>query len=78
MPVIEGARDTAARAVGERVKAEMRRQSIRQTAVAVRLRISQQAVSRRLRGVVPFNVAELEQVARLLDVDPTDFLGRAA
>ncbi|TDC26532.1 XRE family transcriptional regulator [Micromonospora sp. 15K316] len=64
--------DTAA-TVGALVLAEMDRQHIRQTTVAVRLGISQQAVSRRIRGVVPFNVAELEQIAVLLGVPPATF-----
>jgi transcriptional regulator with XRE-family HTH domain len=66
--------DPAAKAVGDRVKAEMERQSIRQSTVAKRLRISQPAVSRRIIGVVPFDVAELEKLARLLDVPVTFFL----
>jgi transcriptional regulator with XRE-family HTH domain len=66
--------DPAAKAVGDRVKAEMERQSIRQSAVAKRLRMSQPAVSRRIIGVVPFDVSELEKIARLLDVPVTSFL----
>lgn len=70
--------DPAARAVGDRVKAEMERQSIRQSAVAKRLGMSQGAVSRRIVGVVPFDVAELEKLARLLDVPVTSFLAEEA
>jgi len=66
--------DPAAKAVGDRVKAEMERQSIRQRAVAKRLGMSQGAVSRRIVGAVPFDVAELEKLARLLDVPATYFL----
>ena len=66
--------DPAAKAVGDRIKAEMERQSIRQSAVAKRLGMSQGAVSRRIVGVVPFDVAELEKLARLLDVPVTYFL----
>lgn len=55
----------------------MDRQSIRQTTVAKRLGTSQQAVSRRIRGVVPFNVEELELIAVLLDVPATQFLNDA-
>jgi transcriptional regulator with XRE-family HTH domain len=77
MRVAEPVTKTAAE-VGERVKLEMDRQKIRQTTVAHRLRMSQQAVSRRIRGAVPFDVDELVEVARLLDVDPSTFMGRAA
>ena len=66
--------DPAAKAVGDRVKAEMERQSIRQSAVAKRLRMSQPAVSRRILGLVPFDVSELEKLARLLDVPVTFFM----
>lgn len=63
-----------AEAVGKRVRAEMDHQHIRQTAVARRLGISQAAVNRRITGEIPFNVAELAAVARLLDVDICSFL----
>ncbi|MDG4756310.1 helix-turn-helix domain-containing protein [Micromonospora sp. WMMD710] len=66
--------DGTATDVGRRVLEEMDRQCIRQTTVAVRLGISQQAVSRRIRGVVPFNVSELEEIGRLLGVPAAQFL----
>lgn len=64
-----------AESVGKRVRAEMDRQHIRQTTVARRLTISQAAVNRRLSGEIPFNVAELAAVARLLDVGICSLLG---
>jgi transcriptional regulator with XRE-family HTH domain len=77
MRVAEPITETAAE-VGARVKREMDRQKIRQSTVGHRLGMSQQAVSRRIRGAVPFDVDELAVVARLLDVDPSIFVGRAA
>jgi len=74
MRVAEPVAETTAQAVGHRVKAEMDRQSIRQTAVAKRLKKSQQAVSRRINGVIPFDVEELEIVARLLGVPVSSFV----
>lgn len=78
MRVAESPTESTAVAVGRRVKEEMDRQSIRQTAVAKRLRLSQSAVSRRLLGVVPFDVEELEILSSLLDVPTTVFLGVSA
>lgn len=66
--------DPHAQAVGQRVREEMERQHIRQAALAARLGLSQQAVSRRLSGRVPFNVSELAVVGRLLDVSPDAFM----
>lgn len=77
MRVAQSATGSTARVVGQRVQTEMDRQSIRQTTVAKRLGTSQQAVSRRIRGVVPFNVEELELIAVLLDVPATQFLNDA-
>lgn len=78
MRVAETVTRKTALTVGQRVKAEMGRQSIRQTAVAKRLGKSQQAVSRRLNGLIPFDVEELEIIAALLNVPATDFMAGAA
>lgn len=60
--------DTPAATVGATVRAEMARHRISQAVVAKHLHLSQAAVSRRLNGVVPFNVAELDVIARLVNV----------
>ena len=52
----------------------MDRQRIRQTTLGQRIGCSQQAVSRRIRGEVPFNVGELEIIAHLLDIPASVFL----
>lgn len=54
------------------IRAEMSRRSVRQSALADRLGITQQAVSARLVGKVPFSVPQLEAVAELLEVEPGD------
>lgn len=46
----------------------MARRRVSQAAMARHLGVSQAAVSRRLQGVVPFDVVELERVADLLKV----------
>lgn len=55
-------------AVAGAVRAEMARQRIPQSALADALGLSQQAASRRIRGEVPFDVAELAGAAGLLGV----------
>lgn len=56
------------------VRAELARRRIPQSALADRLGQSQQAVSRRLRGVVAFDVAELAAIAEFLNVPVTALL----
>ncbi|GEA79964.1 helix-turn-helix domain-containing protein [Cellulomonas uda] len=60
------------------VRAEMARKRISQALVADRLRLTQQAVSNRLNGRVPFDVDEIVAVAELLEVDPAALLHRSA
>lgn len=55
----------------------MARRRISQADVAAALGLSQAAVSRRLSGAVPFDVAELATIAAALDVDIADLV-RAA
>lgn len=50
------------------VRAEMARRNIRRAAVAANLGMTTSSFSRRLTGAVPFNVEELDALARLLDV----------
>ena len=55
--------------VAAAVRSELARQRIPQATIAARLGISQAAVSRRLSGVVPFDVSELAEVADVLGAD---------
>lgn len=59
---------TPSAVIGANVRAEMARRGISQTALASRLKVSQSAVSKRLRGETPFDVNELAKVARALGV----------
>lgn len=60
------------------VRAEMARQQINQQTLAQRLGRSQQWLSRRVTGEVPFDVADLSALSDALGVGPIDLLGRAA
>lgn len=44
------------------------------TALATHMGVSQAVISRRLTGEVPFTVAELDEIARILEVPITHFL----
>lgn len=57
--------------VAANVRAEMARHRVTQTQIAAALGFSQAAVSRRLRGSVPFDVTELAVVAGLLRLPVT-------
>jgi transcriptional regulator with XRE-family HTH domain len=57
-----------ARAVAAEVRAEMARQQVNQQQVAEVLGFSRQALSRRITGEIPFDVAELGQIAHFLGV----------
>ncbi|MEU4391610.1 helix-turn-helix transcriptional regulator [Kribbella sp. NPDC023855] len=61
--------------VAAEVRAHMARARINQTQLAEVLGITQSSVSKRLRGVIAFNVDELQQVAGLLGVHPAALLG---
>jgi transcriptional regulator with XRE-family HTH domain len=52
--------------VASTVRAEMARNNVTQQKLADALNLSQAAVSRRLKGLVPFDVSELEIVARVV------------
>ncbi len=65
---------TIAQRVASEVRAELARQRRPQRAVAEALGISQAAASRRLRGELPFDVAELATLATVLGVDMAQFL----
>jgi transcriptional regulator with XRE-family HTH domain len=60
------------------IRAEMARGDHTQSHLAQRLGVSQVAISKRLRGVVPLSVPELFAVAEFLDVPAASLLGNAA
>lgn len=62
------------RTIASGIRAEMARQELTQQALAPQIGMSQQALSRRLRGEHPFDTAELERVAAALGVPVAEFL----
>lgn len=65
---------THAQAVAANVRAEMARRQVTQATLAAALGVTQQAVSRRLRGDVDFTVSELQAVADVLEVPVADLI----
>lgn len=68
---------TPAALTGANVRAEMARRGVSQTTLAQRIGMSQAQVSKRLRGVIAFDINELAAVADFLNVPlalllPTD------
>jgi len=59
---------TPTAAVGANVRAEMARRKVSQQQIAAALNLSQAAISKRLAGVVPWDVNELVTVATALEV----------
>jgi transcriptional regulator with XRE-family HTH domain len=59
---------TPAEIVAANVRAEMARQQIKQSEVAIAIGVGQSGVSKRLAGTVAFDVNELAQIAVLLGV----------
>lgn len=59
------------------IRAEMARQRISQIGLSVRVHQSQAWVSRRLSGVVPISLDDLELIAHALDVTSMDLVRRA-
>lgn len=56
----------------------MARRSMSQTQIAERLGISQPAVSARLLGRTPFDINELVEIAKVLDVPVSTLIGEKA
>lgn len=63
--------------VSATVRAEMARNRVTQTTLANHLHLSQAAVSRRLKGEVPFNSDELAVVAQIVGVSVGALFGEA-
>lgn len=64
--------------VAAAVRAEAARKRIGQDAIASALGLSQASVSRRLRGVAPFELDEIPVVADLLGVSVSQILAESA
>lgn len=68
---------TYAQSVAAEVRGEMGRQRMTGTALATRMRVSQAVISRRLTGEVPFDIAELHEIAQILEVPITHLMPEA-
>lgn len=66
-------RQTLTQSVAGEVRAHLGRQRLSGRAAAFRLGWTQQYMSRRLTGAVPFDVDDLDRLAELLDVPVTVF-----
>lgn len=64
--------------MGDEVRAALARRRLSQSDLGQHLGLSQAAVSRRLLGEVPFDIAELAAVAAFLDVPLDALTGVAA
>lgn len=71
------ASDTTAQRVVANVRAEMARRRCTQEQLAVSLGKTQQFVSRRLNGRVPFTISELDEIAGALEVPLSNLIGEA-
>lgn len=54
--------------IAAEVRAELARQQRTQSELAKALHLSQQAISRRMTGLIPFDVAQLHEIASFLGV----------
>lgn len=61
--------------IASNVRAEMARRNQTQTSLAAQIDRPQSFLSRRLAGHIPFNVAELDQIAKALGCSLTDLIG---
>lgn len=61
--------------VAGEIRAWMGRRNVNQTALAQALGVSQSQISKRLKGTVPFDIVELEKVARFLGVSVAGLVG---
>lgn len=64
----------AAHRVASTIRAELARRRIPQNVVAERLHLSQATVSRRLAGEYPFDVDELDVIADMLGMSPSELI----
>jgi transcriptional regulator with XRE-family HTH domain len=69
---------TATDTVAANIRAEMARQRLSQSAIAIEVGMSPAAISQRLSGKTAINVDELLRLARVLNVPAGSLLGDAA
>ena len=67
-----------AQRVAGNVRAEMARGGVSQSTLARKMHRTQQYVSRRVAGNIPFNVAELDEIASIMEVPVEAFFTPAA
>lgn len=63
---------------GANVRAEIARRGMSQAAVSKAIGVSQSQFSKRLRGVIAFDINELDAIATVLDVPMSDLIPRKA
>lgn len=68
---------TTTERIGSKIRELMTASGVSQQRVADLLGMSQPGISRRLTGLVPFDVNELVAIAQLLDVPPASLLDDA-
>lgn len=61
-------------ATAQAVRSELRHRGISQAAIAPVIGVNQPAISARMRGRVPFSIADLERIAAHLGIDVRDLL----
>ena len=76
MHVYEGAEMAPHEIVAAEVRAELARQQMSGVRAARALGWTQNYISMRLRGAIPFSIADLTAVAQLLEVPVTTFFTR--
>ena len=64
-----------ARDVGRNVKVALVRLDMTQGRLAAKIDMTEQALSRRMRGTIAFNVVELERISQALDVPLVSLIG---
>ncbi|MDO5501509.1 MAG: helix-turn-helix transcriptional regulator [Propionibacteriaceae bacterium] len=65
---------TPTQTVGANSRAEVARRGLTQAALAEVIGVSQSQLSKRLRGVIPFDVNEVAAIANALDVPITELV----
>lgn len=70
-------RQSLAERVASNVRAEMARNGVTQTALAGKLHRTQQYVSRRISGNIPFDLAELDEIAQVIGCPVSNLLNEA-
>jgi transcriptional regulator with XRE-family HTH domain len=61
-------------AVAASVRAEAARRGFKQVDLAAMLGLSQAAMSRKLHGLIPFTIAEVYELADVMDLDATELV----